>query len=396
MVRPAQLRAIRVTFGLVLTAVLALVQPASAVLTWSREVVDDPTDSSVGYFNALALDSSGRPHIAYFDFHNRALKYAKRTSSGAWRRERIEGPPDSLSSVGMGVSLAIDSNGTPHVSYYAAVDSSGGDLHYAKRICVLDLFCSWVKETVDDGVFSVAGSTSIAVDTEGTPHISYFDYVRHQLKWARREPSGWGIANVAPTIGGYTSLALDANELPHIAFSDDGTYPPAVRYAKVTCAFIICGWQIETLDEGVLGDLKLDGNGRAHLTYRGDMYTVKYAIGSCPSSGACSWNRQTISSTSDAYARPALALTTGGAPRVAFVSGVQYGYTLVYMWRLNGLWMTQSVDAPVLGNSEVSLALDSSNKPHVSYAHYPAYSLRYAKGSPLVMQPLTSSGSEVP
>jgi hypothetical protein len=66
------------------------------------------------------------------------------------------------------------------------------------------------------------------------------------------------------------------------------------------------------------------------------------------------------------------------------------------MWRLNGLWMTQSVDAPVLGNSEVSLALDSSNKPHVSYAHYPAYSLRYAKGSPLVMQPLTSSGSEVP
>src|SRR3954453_12169432 len=54
--------------------VLAAVRPASA-RTWTAETVDDPP-SDVGQVSSLALDSNGRPHIAYFDLINGHLKYA--------------------------------------------------------------------------------------------------------------------------------------------------------------------------------------------------------------------------------------------------------------------------------------------------------------------------------
>jgi hypothetical protein len=381
---------------LVLGMMLSRVPETSALLSWSRETVDDPSDTAVGYFNAVALDSGGRPHIAYFDFHNGALKYAKKTSSGAWKIERIDAPPDVSLSVGMGVSIVLDSSNRPHVSYYASVDAAGGDLRYAKRICLFpgDVLCLWVKETVDVGVFSVAGSTSIALDGAGTPHISYFDYRRGQLKWARREGAAWGVATVAGAPAGVTSLAVDSNGLPHIAYTDDGVYPPVVNYARVTCVFIICGWEIESLDVGVLGNLTLDSAGAAHVTYRGAAYAVKYASRSCTSPPACSWNTQTIGSTAGADSRPRLALTSNGAPRIVFVNGYQYGTNvLVHVWKQRAIWFTEAIDSSVTANADVSLVLDSNNRPHVSYQQFPQFSLRYAKGSPLVTQPpLTSSG----
>jgi hypothetical protein len=376
---------------LVLAATLAVGQRASALSLWSRETVDDPNDTAVGLHSAIALDSSGTRHIAYFDYHNARLKYARKLASGTWQIEVVDAPTNSSGAFGEGVSIALDANGRPHLSYYGGyVDVTGiVDLRYAKRICSFPLGCRWIKETVDAQVFAAgaSGNTSLALDGAGNPHISYFDNPRGQLKWAKREGSAWGITDVAATPGGRTSMALDSNGFPHIGYSDVADYPPQVKYAKVTCQFIFCGWEVETLDIGVLGNLKLDAGGAAHLTYRGQAYSVKYAVRSCSTPTTCSWNAQTVESTYGAASRPWLALTSGGTPRIVFVTS---DGVLRHAWKQGFIWTTEAADSPVTPYADVSMVLDPNNNPHVSYQESVQFSLRYAKKTPVVKSPPSS------
>ena len=190
---------------------LAVVRPAAA-LSWSLEIVDDPSTANVGGRNAIAVDSAGRPHIAYQDTINFDLKYARKTASGTWRIETV----DTSGIVGFGLALALDASDNPHISYYrSATTVDTGDLKYAKGACPdppSEAACSWAKQTVHAGIHSpnAAGNTSIALDGAGTPNISYFDHTLGRLKWARWEGTSWGLTDVTASAGGSTSLAIDA------------------------------------------------------------------------------------------------------------------------------------------------------------------------------------------
>jgi subtilisin-like proprotein convertase family protein len=49
---------------------------------WDIEVVDESTDD-IGEYPSLALDSNGDPHISYSDTHNEYLMYAQ-LRNGTW------------------------------------------------------------------------------------------------------------------------------------------------------------------------------------------------------------------------------------------------------------------------------------------------------------------------
>ncbi len=105
---------------LLLVLALALVAPVTAD-QWCIETVDSGGD--VGEDTSLALDSSGNPHISYYDGTNYDLKYA-RWNGASWEIETV----DSDGSVGWYTSLALDSSGNPHISYW---DLSNYDLKFA-------------------------------------------------------------------------------------------------------------------------------------------------------------------------------------------------------------------------------------------------------------------------
>ena len=114
---------------------------------------------------------------------------------------------DSNGFVGKETSIALDANDNPHISY---VDSSNLALKYAAFNG-----STWDIETIDGtGELGSITDISIAIDAEGHPHISYHDDTNDYLKYAAFNGSIWDINTIDSTgiVGWDTSIALDAND----------------------------------------------------------------------------------------------------------------------------------------------------------------------------------------
>jgi hypothetical protein len=124
------------------------------------------------------LDSAGHPHISYFDETNDNLKYAYLDGVAGWQIETVDtGDPTGAGDVGRYSSLALDADNRPHISYY---DSINMNLKYAYSDG-----SSWHLQTADStGI--VGQYTSLVLDADNHPHISYYDLTNDDLGYAWR------------------------------------------------------------------------------------------------------------------------------------------------------------------------------------------------------------------
>ncbi|UCE73246.1 MAG: hypothetical protein JSV56_09440, partial [Methanomassiliicoccales archaeon] len=129
-------------------------------------------EGEVGKFTSIAIDSGGKPHISFYGPEHQDLKYAKiGWAWHVWDVETVHTPND----VGQYSSIALDTNDTAHMSYY---DLTNGDLLY-----VNGTYGSWnLPETLDSSG-NVGQYTSIATDDNNNVHISYYDYTHRTLKY---------------------------------------------------------------------------------------------------------------------------------------------------------------------------------------------------------------------
>ncbi|RCV63531.1 CASH domain-dontaining protein [Methanophagales archaeon] len=323
---------------------------------WSIETVD-----SIGHcqgYTSLALNSNGYPHISYYNGGYGELMYSKWTGS-EWEIETV----DSDGRLCDYTSLALDTNDYLHISYY---DSTNENLKYAKWAG-----SEWEIETVDPTRY-VGKYTSLALDTNDYPHISYFHDIHGELMYAKWTGSAWDIETVDSNgyVGEYTSIALDTNDCPHISYYD--YINQSLKYAKWTGS----EWEIETVDSeryaGRDTSIALDSNNNPHISYYGRS-DLKYAkwTGSV-------WNIEML----DPDARwdyTSIALDTKNCPHISYHCSSPTPYPdLKYAKWTGSIWSLQVVDS--LGNvgRGSSIALDTNDCPHISYYDNSYDALKYA------------------
>lgn len=265
--------------------------------------------------------------------------------------------------------------------------------------------------TVDEGP-GAGQRTSIAVDSQGRPHIAYRFFLEQrtdQVRYARWNGSEWQISIVESFPGlsiQTTSIFLDANDLPHIAYIhiglQVGRLDPSpflvnnVKYARPTGPGT---WVISLIEsrQHVSGavfsiSVYLDAQGRPHLAY--PLYTlmfdgtISYRIDHRYTRNENGiWRRSTIDSYNWDIPSSSIAMVLDGTGTavVAYRVGnfVRHGRLIAF--HVNGTsvtstWQTSNIDRVAAPTIDLNLALDSSGASHVFYTDFAARSfvLRYA------------------
>jgi len=222
-------------------AILFVAVFAFSEVSWKREIVESGGDFWDFTWNALAVDTSGMPHIVYNELAiNYRIVYARRNTS-SWQREIIESGPDLFY---YAFSMVFDADNIPHVSYYRRDDAVGKTyVCYARREDT-----GWQRTTVDScaNYWYWYTYSSIDVDTLGLPGIAYILWnpadSLHYIKYAHYNGTDWD-ASVVEYDSAFAnsqiwptdmspSLKYDSRNTPFIAFYQ---YYHQVDTIKIAC-----------------------------------------------------------------------------------------------------------------------------------------------------------------
>ncbi len=222
------------------------------------------TGSMIPYYVSLARKPIGAACISYLNYSVTAewsIRFTCRTDSG-WGASRF------VDSVTWTVwnpnfhfhSLALANDDTPHISYYRGIQDSTARLHHATLVGG-----TWVKTPVDGQ--GTGSYSSLALDSQNHPHISYHDHMNGDLKYARWDGSQWQVETVESSgiVGRFTSLVVDQDDHPHISYID-------VTNRHLKYAFWDGSqWNIEAIDDSGnvwrYTSLAMDDSGFVHISY---------------------------------------------------------------------------------------------------------------------------------
>ncbi|MCW4018197.1 MAG: hypothetical protein NWF00_05910 [Candidatus Bathyarchaeota archaeon] len=166
----------------------------------------------------MAFDSKGNLHIAYAHPRINNEGYVELHLTYAfWDGSHLVAQiVDSTLGINEFPSIAVSPNGVPHISYFHRPlfsNSSVGSLRYATRTA---LSANWTTQTIDTTNYAFS---SIAVDSKGYPHASYYNGSLRDGVW---NGTIWDIQTVDPPIkiddvSSGSQIVLDFYDTPHIS-----------------------------------------------------------------------------------------------------------------------------------------------------------------------------------
>lgn len=254
--------------------------------SFSEFEIDDQMEWDI----AMALDPEDRPFVSYQNGHFQGEPHdlAMAAYDGAtWNVTTVDAPGQ----VGRGSAIAIDSSGRPWISYY---DESAISLKVAH-----EGDAGWVVETVDADVQFIGFNfrTAIAIDHLDRVHVAYGAYLydgaawRGRLRYALGAGGAWTLATVetgAPNRDfRVPSIAVDQAARPRVSYLLYYNVEPItadLHYAW----FDGTSWIVEVVDPGDLADsdysnsIAVDSRGRAHIAYGYGQTTLRHAVGDAP------------------------------------------------------------------------------------------------------------------
>jgi len=327
-----------------------------SVLKWVVVTVDSA--GVTGKYASLVLDSSGHPHLSYYNETTEDLKYAYHDGT-SWSFAT----PDGTGNAGRGSSIALDSSEYPHISYqggttflkYAYKDGSG-----------------WHETTADSNPCSY---TSIAIDSSDHPHIAFYRTDTQDLGYTYYNGSTWSAYNVETdgTVGQYPSIVLDGSDYPHVSYAKYLGAPDnynILRYAFKDAG----GWHLSTADSGtdrgyytsiVLygGDPFISHNDASY----NDLIFTTYDGG---------WSSVAVDTTDSVGTFTSIAVDSAGNPHISYYQAT--ALNLKYAFYDGAGWQLRTIDSAGDVGQFTSLALDSEGYPHITYYDATNGDLKYA------------------
>ena len=294
-------------------------------------------------------------------------------------------------------SLAVNSSGWPHVSYY---DIYYGELKYATKDPITN---QWLITTVDgSGIGDVGDSNAIVLDSNDQPHISYIDSTNNDLKYASYDGSVWQNTTLDTSLFGErfemdsTSIAIDSNDYVHISYSNNSASYNSLKYIHDGPQ----GWTNTSLTTpnygGLWSDIAIDSNDDVHISYSDDYHeTLEYFtnIG-----GA--WVNSTIDGYSinvnaEINSETSIAINSSGIPHISYYDGAYSGALMHATIDNGGSWSTTIVDDSGEAGIHSSIAIDSSDSVHISYIDDSNYSAKRAIAYNVIQTVQPPSGFQV-
>ncbi|MEC8106154.1 MAG: putative Ig domain-containing protein, partial [Candidatus Thermoplasmatota archaeon] len=330
----------------------------------------------VGEYSSIAIDSYGFKHISYFDDTNDDLKYAT-DQTGSWVTTSVDA---TWHSVGKYSSIAIDSNDGVHISYY---DDTNSNLKYATCSSACSIASNWDTVTAHAMSFRDVGwFTSIAIDSNDAIHISYFDNQADNLNYATCSSgcttgSNWSQVSVDTpgNVGSQSSIAIDSNDAIHISYTD-GTNG-RLKYATCSSGCTAEGnwskvWVDTASNVGSWNSIAIDSNDVVHISYHdttnGDL---KYAT--CSSSCLVhqnNWDKVYVDSTGVVGRYTSIAIDSNDAVHISYHDttnrDLKYATCSSSCTTANN-WNNVSVDETGDVGRYGSIAIDSNDVVHISY-----------------------------
>ncbi|MCB0080703.1 MAG: hypothetical protein KDE47_07235, partial [Caldilineaceae bacterium] len=290
-----------------------------------RQIVTVDTDNVCAQLS-LALDAAGNPVISYLDAVNEDLKLLRCNDHRCSGNDESIQIVDSLDNVGWHSSLGLDAADNPVISY---VDRSNLAL---KLVHCNDHSCSGNDESIQtlDRAGFVGEFASLRLDRAGYPVISYADTTNGDLKLIHcNDPNCSGddesIQRIDSegTVGAYSSLQLDANGYPVISYFDQTNFDLKLAHCNdVNCAGNDESIQtVDSTDEvGAFTSLILDQAGHPVISFY-DTTNSALKLAHCNDTD-CRGNDesiQTVDSSGAVGGHSSLALNAAGHPIISYL-----------------------------------------------------------------------------
>jgi len=331
----------------------------------------------VGRYTSLALGNDGCPVVSYYDATNGNLKVLVSLWTGTVCFPAATSP-DTIGDVGWWTSLALDTSGRPVIAYH------GDTFHDLRLLRCGNAYCtSGNTRVIVDTSEDVGYYNSLVLDSHGWPVVSYHDATSGALRLLRCgnvtcSTAGRTVAEPDPdkgaSVGGFTSLALDGAENPVVSYIDmTNNWVKVLHCSSATCNSIAAPDPVH-MGEGALA---LDASGYPVVAYQ------QWPVGPGENGGVnvlhcrdpnCTWadywiNEATIGACLDCG--PRMVLDPSGNPVIAY-----------FEWSTENMHVLHCLDPycadhdssntiPDPGDERYAgdVAVDASGNPVISYQY---------------------------
>jgi hypothetical protein len=251
---------------------------------------------------------------------------------------------------------------------------------------------SWDIETVVDSESSElrVGNSAIAIDSDGNPHVTYYytgEDPPHYIcvKYIYRTDGTWtegywdyfGVWDYDEPPPSYPIyIEIDTDNNPHILYIEHlltgDVYYKYLEYLYNDGS----GWERYTVEEDGYGygfsyvsDLVLDSTNKPHVTYTFYDGTGKYLVYSYQDT---EWTKENIDVLPTGYGFDckSIALDSSDNPHISYCvrKNSPYDHDLKYTYKDDSTWYFETIDTEgeYCGSSN-SIVIDTSDIPHVTY-----------------------------